>query len=208
MIQLIAPEFQSACPEMLAEMHRLRWRVFRGRLNWAVDGEGEQERDRFDALRPHYLLLHARGRLAGTVRFLPTLGPTMLTGVFQALLDGASLPASASVWESSRFALDLPEDSARHGGLAAETYALLAGMIEFGLTLGLTRIVTVTDLRMERILRRAGWPLERIGRPCAYGSATAIAGYLPVSAADLAAIRHRGGLDRPLLWRPALAAGS
>ncbi|WJI81094.1 MULTISPECIES: acyl-homoserine-lactone synthase [unclassified Mesorhizobium] len=26
-------------------------------------------------------------------------------------------------------------------------------------------IVTVTDLRVERILRRAGWPLERLSDP-------------------------------------------
>lgn len=34
-------------------------------------------------------------------------------------------------------------------------------MIEFGLWQDLDRIVTATDLRMERILRRAAWPLER-----------------------------------------------
>lgn len=38
-------------------------------------------------------------------------------------------------------------------------------MIEFGLSRQLSRIVTVTDLRLERILRRAGRPLERIGEP-------------------------------------------
>ncbi|WP_245261463.1 acyl-homoserine-lactone synthase [Mesorhizobium sp. L103C131B0] len=38
-------------------------------------------------------------------------------------------------------------------------------MIEFGLSRCLSQIVTVTDLRMERILRRAGWPLVRVGDP-------------------------------------------
>ncbi|SDD34984.1 acyl homoserine lactone synthase [Bradyrhizobium brasilense] len=49
------------------------------------------------------------------------------------------------------------------GGLTA-TYELFAAMMEFGLSLELTEIVTVTDARMERILRRAGWPLRPIGK--------------------------------------------
>ncbi|WP_352713480.1 acyl-homoserine-lactone synthase [Mesorhizobium sp. M0586] len=41
--------------------------------------------------------------------------------------------------------------------------------MKFGLSRRLSRIATVTDLRMERILRRAGWPLERIGEPHTIG---------------------------------------
>jgi N-acyl-L-homoserine lactone synthetase len=47
-------------------------------------------------------------------------------------------------------------------GLATVPYELFAGMIEFGLSRQLTDIVSVTDARMERILRRAGWPLRRM----------------------------------------------
>ena len=38
-------------------------------------------------------------------------------------------------------------------------------MIEFGLYRKLIAIVTVTDVLMERILRRANWPLRRIAEP-------------------------------------------
>jgi acyl homoserine lactone synthase len=72
-------------------------------------------------------------------------------------LDGAAAPISPIIWESSRVALDLHPDTpkATHG-LATGTYELFAGMIEFGLSRQLTKIVTVTHARMERILRRAG----------------------------------------------------
>lgn len=43
------------------------------------------------------------------------------------------------------------------------------------------RIVTVTDLHAERILRRAGWPLARIGEPHTIGTTRPVAGYLDVS---------------------------
>lgn len=67
--------------------------------------------------------------------------------------------------ESSRFALDVPADAPKaSGGFAAATYELFAGMIEFGPSIELIEIVTVTDARMERFLRRAGWPLRRVGK--------------------------------------------
>ncbi|WP_430649858.1 acyl-homoserine-lactone synthase [Bradyrhizobium ottawaense] len=48
-----------------------------------------------------------------------------------------------------------------------------------------TDIVTVTDSRMARILRRAGWPLRPMGKARLLGNTKAIAGYLEVSIAAL-----------------------
>src|SRR5262249_41194131 len=54
------------------------------------------------------------------------------------------------VWESSRFALDVPETAQKGArGLAVGTYELFAGMIEFGLAKRLKEIVTVTDTRIS-----------------------------------------------------------
>jgi len=100
----------------------------------------------------------------------------------------------------------LPSTGPTHG-LATATYELFAGMIEFGLSRQLSEIVTVTDARMERILRRAGWSLRRIGTPRALGTTLAVAGYLEVSIESLARVRAAGGLQGPVLWAPvALAA--
>ena len=132
----------------------------------------------------------------------------MLRDTFPVLLDGAPAPINPAIWESSRFALDLPPDTPKGiHGLATATYELFAGMIEFGLSRQLTEIVTVTDARMERILRRAGWSLRPIGKPRALGSTLAVAGYLEVSIESLARVRASSGLQGPVLWAPvALAA--
>jgi N-acyl-L-homoserine lactone synthetase len=132
-----------------------------------------------------------------------------LRDTFPVLLDRAPAPISPAIWESSRFALDLPPDApkATHG-LASATYELFAGMIEFGLSRHLTEIVTVTDARMERILRRAGWSLRRIGKPRALGSTLAVAGYLDVSIESLARIRAAGGFQCPVLWAPVTLAAA
>jgi len=79
-------------------------------------------------------------------------------------------------------------------------------MIEFGLSRRLTDIVTVTDARMERILRRAGWPLRRLGNPCDLGNTLAVAGYLEISAEMLAGVRDAGGFTGPVLWEPVVLA--
>jgi acyl homoserine lactone synthase len=119
------------------------------------------------------------------------------------LLDGAAVPAKSNIWESSRFALDIPADAMKAAhGIACATYELFAGMIEFGLSRQLTDIVTVTDARMERILRRVGWPLQRIGKPHILGNTLAVAGYVKISHDSLARIRSAGGLRSPVLWAP------
>lgn len=205
MMQLIMPDCYAEFGDELEQMHRLRYRVFRDRLDWDVSFSGGYEVDPFDALRPHYLLLRAPdARIGGCVRLLPTTGPTMLRDSFFALLADPPAPEDPRVWESSRFALGLPPSAPKQAGIAIVTYELFAGMVEFGLLRGLQSIVTVTDLRMERILRRAGWPLERLSDPGTIGNTRAVAGYLDVSTESLEALRRNGGLKGPVLWTPVM----
>ncbi|BBD36277.1 conjugal transfer protein TraI [Aminobacter sp. Y103A] len=208
MIELIAPGWYGAFADEL--MHRLRYRVFKERLDWNVRTTGGFEIDSFDSLKPHYLVLRdSASRVGGGVRLLPSTGPTMLQDAFSRLSEGRTVPEEPSVWKSSRFALDLPPSEPKgSGNIAAATYELPAGMIEFGLSRRLTSIVTVTDLRMEPILRRAGWPLARIGQPQTIGTTRAVAGCLDVSEESLAAVRHNGSLGGPVLWAPVLCTGT
>jgi len=208
MIQIVTAEFYGAFATEIAEMHRLRYRVFKERLDWDVQTIGDMEFDEFDGLNPVYLIQRADGlRIQGCVRLLPSVGPTMLRDTFPPLIDGHSFEPKRSVWESSRFALDVDSETrSTVNGLNGATYELFAGVIEFGLSRQLKDIVTVTDARMERILRRAGWPLRRLGRPRMLGNALAVAGYLEISTECLIRVRDCGRLPSPVLWEPALRA--
>ena len=64
------------------------------------------------------------------------------------------------------------------------------------------RIVTVTDTRMERILRRAGWSLERLAPPQRIGETMALAGYLDGSSETLSSMYRQAGVEGPVLRRP------
>ncbi|MBF0248760.1 MAG: GNAT family N-acetyltransferase [Alphaproteobacteria bacterium] len=202
MLCLITPNRANEFAHELEEMHRLRYRVFRERLEWEVNCHDGMESDEYDAFDPTYLLARDNaGGVAGCIRLLPTTGPNMLRDTFPQLLGGHDAPNSPDIWESSRFALDV-----NHGNdgraITRATSELFAGMIEFGLAMGLSAIVTVTDVRVERILKRSGWPLERIGEPLAVGNTTAIAGYLPTNWESLGQVRRKGDLAGPVLWQP------
>lgn len=204
MLQLITPDCYGEFTDALAEMHQMRYRVFKERLDWDVQVADGMERDHFDDLHPVYLLQRDRdSRVCGCVRLLPTLGPTMLRDTFSALLHGEAMRSSPAIWESSRFALDIPDDCTKAAsGIAVGTYELFAGLVEFGHAKRLREIVTVTDVRLERILRRACWPLRRIGPPLRIGNTQAVAGFLEVSRSALQRLRNGGGIKGPVLWSP------
>ena len=79
MLQLTNPDHYGEFIDDLAEMHRLRYRIFKERLGWDVQVSGDMEVDEFDACCPvHLLQRNDDGRVQGCVRLLPATGPTML----------------------------------------------------------------------------------------------------------------------------------
>jgi len=182
--------------EMALGMHRLRRRVFRDRLDWEVSVSDGLEVDQYDALSPTYLLGIDRQDVVGCVRLLPTTGRNMLANTFPVLLDGRAAPTSTRIWESSRFCIDTKNVAATaENGLREATFLLFAAMIEWGQQHDLQAIATVTDLRMERLLRRAGWGLDRLGEPRQIGGTKAVAGLLPVTDDALRAIQSAGKIS-------------
>ena len=135
----------------------------------------------------------------------------MLRDVFSNLLAPDDAVESATIWESSRFAIS-PNVTDRDPNtrLNPVTYELLLAIIEVGLMTGLSFVVTVFDARMKRILRMADFPVEFIGTPQRIGKATAYAGLLEVSEEAWASVAAKGGINHrvisPETSRPAAAA--
>lgn len=188
----------------IAEMHRLRYRVFKQRLNWDVTISGDMEIDEYDTLQPVYLLYcNPAGKVEGCVRLLPTMGPNMLRNTFPALLGPAAPPESPAIWEISRFSLEIDPVAHKTGrGLSQATIELLAGICEFGNMLNLECFAAVTDILLERILRRAGVPWRRIHHAQRIGNSMAVAGFAEVSARLMDHLCALGGLRRRVLSSP------
>ncbi|TBC88987.1 acyl-homoserine-lactone synthase [Rhizobium ruizarguesonis] len=168
---------------LLDQMYRLRSRVFADRLAWKVSRSNGRERDQFDEFEPTYILALSDGDVViGCARLLPAIGPTMLQQVFPQLLSAGRLDADPSMIESSRFCVDTARSrGAGEGGLSDVTFGMFAGILEWCLHQGYREIATATDVRFERILRRAGWPMQRLGQPIIINETLSVAGILPVS---------------------------
>ncbi len=74
-------------------MYRLRKQVFVDDLGWSVEVRNGQEKDHYDDFGPAYLVwMNPTTRaLYGSMRLMPTTGPTLLYDVFK-----DTFPAAAS----------------------------------------------------------------------------------------------------------------
>lgn len=182
----------------LDQMYRLRARVFLNRLGWEVEVRNEREFDWFDELRPNYILcVLTDGTVAGSARLLPALGPTMLQETFPQLIGPGRYHPHGGMVESSRFCVDtsLHVTSTRQM-VHKVTTTLFAGIVEWCMCNDISEIVTVTDLRFERILGLSHWPLQRIGEPVKIGVTTAIAGTLPADRDSFSILKPEGYQSR------------
>ncbi|MBB3458840.1 acyl homoserine lactone synthase [Rhizobium sp. BK313] len=173
------------------EMHCLRARIFQGRLAWNVHSVNGREYDQFDCLSPTYIIaLGALDTVVGCARLLPAMGTTMLDSVFPQLLHDGRLIAHEQMVESSRFCVDTTYEEGREGGaLHGATLTMFAGIVDWCLLHGLTEIATATDVRFERILNRAGWPMKRLGEPRMINETRSVAGVLPADQSSFERLR-------------------
>lgn len=156
------------------EMYRLRARVFRDRMGWDIPTIAGMEVDGYDALGPHYMLIQdPSGRVRGCWRMMPTEGPNMLRDTFPQLLQGQSAPMGHHIWELSRFAIE--SDNEQAFGFAELTTQAIRSAISFADRMGIARYVTVTTTPIERMLRRTGMEVTRLGSPQRIGVENAVA---------------------------------
>jgi len=172
-------------------MFRDRARQFRDRLKWDVhvDAQG-YERDEYDAQDPLYVIWqNPDGRHGGSMRFLPTLGATMVNDHFSDLLHGDVI-RSPSIWECTRFCL-APNADTR---IAA---ALMLGGGEVMRGFGVTQFVGVFDARMVRIYRMIGASPDVLGSG-GEGRSRISVGMWNYDPADRVQVLARAGLSSAL----------
>lgn len=169
-------------PELAEQMFRLRARVFSHRRGWRVKVEKGRERDHFDDLGPLYICLTENDRLLASLRLLPTTGPHMLSNVFPEVMGSAGIVRDPLIWESSRFCVDT--EAARTfsvDGINIVTRSILAGLFSTAQNAGLANIISVYDIFVERILRRAGCTFVRLGPVVSYDDLKTVGGLFDVS---------------------------
>ena len=143
---------------------RLRHRIFKDRLDWAVSSHNGEERDVFDDSNAIYVLDEDLiGEVNGCLRLIPSVRPYMLESVFSCLLDGRLAPRASNVWELSRFAYEADTVSTRGWGFSERALMLVRGAVAYALLRRIVRYVLVTSIAVERMMLRQGIHCYRLG---------------------------------------------
>ena len=147
------------------QMFRSRAVVFHDRLGWDVAVKDGLEMDRYDeAADPIYLLAtDDNQRVLGSLRLLPTTGPTMLQSEFKHFFDDSVDVAAPTIWECTRFCVPPTLDKATQS-VRATSAELLIGLCELCLASGIEFVVGVYETPMTRIYQRIGWSPEPLAR--------------------------------------------
>lgn len=163
-------------------MFGLRYSIFKERLNWDVDVDDAQERDLFDdADEALYILAKSDGgTVDGCWRLLPTLQNYMLSDLFPELLHGLPAPRSPRIWELSRFAVNTRGTAGTAMSFRPLTLKMMSLAYEFAHIRGIDRYVTVTTVAIERLLKRQGIHIRRIGPPIQIGVVMTVACFIEV----------------------------
>lgn len=184
--------------DLLRQMHKLRARVFDGRLGWDVTVENGEERDIFDELDPaHIISVNDAGEVVGCMRLLQTTGPHMLSDVFAPLLGGEPPLRSSRLWEATRFCVDTERLTERRGrnSISHVTSEVMVGAFEYGIEAGISDAVAVIDPVMHRVMKRSGnGPSDYLGQPTRMGKVVAMAVLMDVSEERIARIREFSGI--------------
>lgn len=184
---------------LLEQMYRLRKRVFHDELEWDVPVIGDLERDAYDDLKPAYLLWtdEQKSTLYGSLRLLPSTGPTLLNDVFRKTYPNDIDLCHPTIWEGTRMCIDADEiasDMPEVDPQEAMCMMLLA-LAECALDSGIHTLVSNYEPHMKRIYNRAGAPLSEIGKADGYGRRPVCCGLFEVSRRTIDAMRDKTGLS-------------
>jgi len=140
--------------------------------------------------------------LYGTVRLMPTTGPTLLHDVFRRTLPAEDL-VSPATWEGTRMCLDVDLLRASQPTLSPSRAFgfLLLALFECAFAHGIKTLVSNYEPPMERVYRRAGLIVEEIGRADGYGRLPVCCGVFAVSEETLQQMRTVLRVARPLYRR-------
>ena len=192
---------QDLAPALYDELASFRYQVFVERLGWELPARPGCERDQFD--RPDTIHLVARaesGAVIGCGRLLPTTETYLLEGVFPHLLNGLPVPRSEQIWELSRFAIMEQERGVGTERFLAERVLLTA--LRFCAARGVTHLLAVSTLPVERLMQRAGVELQRLGPPMIVGGQPVLAFVIGVNERSIDALASYesaalAGAERP-----------
>lgn len=202
MIHAVTINNQHLYARQLDQMFRMRHAYYIEGHGWrGLTSRDGRETDEFDDGAVVYLMsVDPFGDVAASVRLNPTLGPTLLKK-FADWSDEA-LPELECVWDISRWiAAPQHRRSTNPRWPTNHQRELMVGILEFGLSRGLTHLTMLAEHRLAERIASYGWPLRYLGAPRMYedGKGTAVAAEIEIGLHVLNLTRSKTGVTRPML---------
>jgi acyl homoserine lactone synthase len=160
MIKLYVVPFSFLTHNEANSLFHLRKRVFKDRLDWAVDCSDEKEIDAYDTHDASYILGKYCGEVICGVRFIEIDKPNMLKcGVFKSFFNNMKI-SSGHYLEASRLFID--KDRINKLKLAHHLVCALifVAIINFTRRNNYEGIYSIVSEAMLIICRRIGWKVE------------------------------------------------
>jgi acyl homoserine lactone synthase len=165
---LVRPTEYVTHDNLLIQMFQRRKQIFADTLNWDVAVCGNQERDCFDDdAQPLYLLCcdESKTTLHGSVRVMPTTGPTLLSEKFRETYPRDVDFRRPGIWEGTRMFAGL--DVIKHGNpdeKSGGTFGrLLLALFEQAHAHGIHTIVANYERPMVKKYAKAGAFIRQFG---------------------------------------------
>ena len=177
---------------LLEQMFRQRARIFHDRLGWDVIVKDGKERDRFDDENPVYIIYtdDSGRKVKGSLRLLPTTGPTLLADFFSDTVPDAAHLAAPTIWECTRFCLDEDIWQTDKEDILFASTVLLVALGDLAVLAGIESIIGNFDASALHLWRRIGCEVEILGSTARYGRPVYL-GLHPISAAIVSRIKKK-----------------
>ena len=164
MIRVIEDWNTHANKDLLAQMYRMRARVFGERLKWDVDVVDGVERDHLDEASPVYVVsTDLDGCVNGSCRLLPTTGPTLMAERFADTFPNASQMSDPSIWECTRFCVDDRLCGSSQIGIGSITLGIVRTVIDLAASQGIDTIIANVSAATIRMCRRNDFRIDILG---------------------------------------------
>ncbi|MGE3770530.1 MAG: acyl-homoserine-lactone synthase [Bdellovibrionales bacterium] len=199
----VAQAGQGGKTSLLFSMHRLRARVFKDKMQWDVNVDGQGlEVDEFDLPQTVYVLaLDDNRTVIGNWRMVPTSGPTMIRNLWPQFLGSIEMPSSDDVWEVSRFTVNSTKGDTSEGKQEAQQAIaeLFCAMTELCMRCGIKEIYTMYDNRIARMIQRLDCQPHTLSEPTTIEGAECRVGAFYTDANMLSRIRAATGIQHSVI---------
>lgn len=192
MIVVVEPHNAEKHGHLLEQMFRMRARIFHDHLGWDVVVKDGMERDKYDEQNPVYIIYTDEDghRVKGSLRLLPTTGPTLVADFFSDTLPDAASLMAPTIWECTRFCLDDDVWQKKKEEILFASTVLLVALGDLALRAGIESVIGNFDAAALHLWRRIGCEVEILGSTSRYGRPVYL-GLHPISETVISRIKKK-----------------